>query len=295
MLKTLAAKGERFHSIALPRGRVGLKTMPTAAGLERRTSPTYAWDGLKRGKTPFVVVQHTIAGRGRLSCDGRTHELTPGTTMLVRVPHRHRYFLPPGGNWSFFFMVLAGGEAVRLATEIAATAGPVLRLPAAIIDDLADICDRLIAERDLTPGSASALAYGALMLLLDQAQPGAQIETDARPDWLGITLAHIESNLAAPLPVEHLAEIARLSRAHFVRQFTRHVGEAPSDFVFRQRMEHAARLLQTTPDPVVEIAARCGFSQPNYFSKAFRRAFDVSPSEFRASGMYMLAPHGSRS
>ena len=295
MLDELIAKGERFSSIALPRGRVGLYAMPTGAGVERRTHPSYSWDGLKRGGTPFVVVQHTYAGQGRLNYEGREHDLMPGSTMLLRVPHRHRYYLPPGGDWSFFFVILAGREAVRLAADIAATAGPVLHLPRDIVDDLATICASLIEAPAVKSGEASALAYRTMMLLLDHAQPGAQGDATERPKWLRATLGHVEEHLGESLNVEQLAAIAGLSRAHFVRQFTRHLGQAPSDFVFRQRMEHAARLLQTTPDPVVGIAARCGFSQPNYFSKAFRRAFDVSPSEFRASGMYTLPSRPARS
>ncbi|MFR6640189.1 MAG: helix-turn-helix domain-containing protein [Christensenellales bacterium] len=40
-------------------------------------------------------------------------------------------------------------------------------------------------------------------------------------------------------------------------------------------------MLKTTPDTITEIAGRCGYSDPNYFSVVFSRKFGVSPREYR--------------
>ena len=49
------------------------------------------------------------------------------------------------------------------------------------------------------------------------------------------------------------------------------------------RMARAAELLATTELPVAEIADRVGYSGPSQFTKAFRRAYDATPSEHRAA------------
>ncbi len=288
MLEALTALPDQVRSIALPRGRIGLHSVPTAAGLERRTDPSYSWDGMRRGSTPFVVVQHTLAGEGRLDYEGRRLTLGPGTTMLVHVPHRHRYFLPPDGDWRFFFLVLTGREVLYLADEIVRAAGPVLTLGTGSADRLATICARLLETRAWTPGSASALAYEAMTVLFDHTAANTLSSAQDHPDWVRPVLTYIQQNVASPLPVAALADIAGMSRAHFVRQFTKALGTAPSEFIFRLRMQRAAHLLEVSPASIVTIAAECGFQNPNYFAKAFRRAFDVSPSEFRASGMYTM-------
>ncbi|GGA86454.1 hypothetical protein GCM10011491_12620 [Brucella endophytica] len=38
--------------------------------------------------------------------------------------------------------------------------------------------------------------------------------------------------------------------------------------------------------PIKEVSALCGFDDPNYFSKVFRRLYGTNPSDFRTSGMY---------
>ncbi len=58
-----------LHSttVAFPRGRLTLRAMPASAGIERVESPSYSWNGLRRGLTPFAVIQHTLAGAGMLA------------------------------------------------------------------------------------------------------------------------------------------------------------------------------------------------------------------------------------
>ena len=72
-----------------------------------------------------------------------------------------------------------------------------------------------------------------------------------------------------------------MSRAHFVRKFTAETGMAPSAYVFDMRMRLAERLLVATDATVDSIAASTGFAGGNYLAKAFRRATNLSPSEFR--------------
>ncbi|HCV71735.1 MAG TPA: AraC family transcriptional regulator, partial [Agrobacterium sp.] len=38
--------------------------------------------------------------------------------------------------------------------------------------------------------------------------------------------------------------------------------------------------------PIKEVSVLCGFEDPNYFSKVFRRLYGINPSEFRTTGMY---------
>jgi len=54
-------------------------------------------------------------------------------------------------------------------------------------------------------------------------------------------------------------------------------------------MRRAARLLVGGGESVKQISGDCGFEDPNYFAKAFRRAYGLSPTEFRTTGMYSVA------
>ena len=82
-----------MRTISLPRGRQRLHAMPTSTGYEVREDEIYDWDGRKRGQTPFTVLQHTISGTGQLRYENRNYRLQANDTLLVLVPHNHRYWL----------------------------------------------------------------------------------------------------------------------------------------------------------------------------------------------------------
>jgi two-component system response regulator YesN len=63
--------------------------------------------------------------------------------------------------------------------------------------------------------------------------------------------------------------------------FRSEFGETITHYILRRRLELAAKLLLTTPLLVKEIAVRSGFQTEYYFSRAFRKAQGVSPTQYR--------------
>lgn len=282
MLSALLSQGHDVRVLALPRGPTPLQCMAVSAGYEQRREEVYSWDGLKRGHAPFLVIQHTLLGEGRLEYAGTKYRLLPGQTMLVTMPHAHRYWLERGGAWEYFWLLLQGREALRLARSILETAGPVLAPDAGQVGRLAQACLNVMTIPRPSQGEASAIAYGAMAALQDAAFAGTSPET-ALPPPLARVVAFIEAHLSDPLPVDRLAAVSGTSRAHFVRLFTAALGQPPSDFVEARRLERIERLLLATEMKVGEIAAATGFADGNYLAKVFRRRRGMTPLEFRAT------------
>lgn len=284
MLQDLIAHGQSMRTVSFPRGRQRLHAMPTSAGYEVRQNEVYDWDGRKRGQIPFTVLQHTISGSGRLRYQSRNYRLQAGDTFLLLVPHNHRYWLEKNERWEYFWISMHGEETLRIHKMVLALAGPVLKLQPSTIDHLAD-CSLRLVKGATTPGVASAIAYEAAMALYDDVfgSPAFAAEQSAMQP----VIDHINANLDKPLPVGELAEIVGLSRAHFSRSFAESEGVPPAEYVLQQRLQRAAKLL-TKGDflPVKEVSIMCGFDDPNYFAKVFRRVYGITPTEFRTTGMY---------
>jgi AraC-like DNA-binding protein len=289
VLQKLIDLGPVMKMISLPRARQRLHTMPTSTGYDVRTDAGYSWDGRRRGQTPFTVMQHTISGTGNLRYGTRSYRIAPGETMLLVVPHSHRYWVEKGGRWEFFWISMHGAEALRIHREVLATKGPVFSLRAATIDNLADCAYRLVKGDGSTPARASAISYEAAMALYDDV---FQLHGNdvAENSVVRQVTDYIGAHLHLPLPVDELARLSGLSRAHFSRVFAAHEGIPPAEFVLNRRLDRAAKLLTMSADlPVKDISGMCGFEDPNYFAKVFRRGFGVSPTEFRTTGMYASA------
>jgi len=86
-----------------------------------------------------------------------------------------------------------------------------------------------------------------------------------------------------PLDVGDLAHAARLSRAHFSREFRRAFGEAPHAYLLSRRLERAAALLRTTDRSVADICFSVGLRSVGSFTTTFTRTYALSPTAYRAS------------
>jgi AraC family transcriptional regulator len=96
---------------------------------------------------------------------------------------------------------------------------------------------------------------------------------------------YVEAHLGEDLTIETLAQVALFSPFHFHRIFSAVTGETIGAFVARVRIERAATMLTARPDrPVTQIALETGFASPSSFSRAFREAYRVSPTEWREGG-----------
>jgi transcriptional regulator GlxA family with amidase domain len=92
-----------------------------------------------------------------------------------------------------------------------------------------------------------------------------------------------DARYAEPLRVVDLAGAARLSPAHFSREFKRAFGESPHQYLLTRRMERAAALLRTTDWTVAAVCCAVGAQSVGSFSTSFRRIYGSSPEAYRSA------------
>lgn len=126
-------------------------------------------------------------------------------------------------------------------------------------------------------------AYLALVERAGQkeAQPvKAQSEEDAA--FMQRVMAFVEEHIGdADATIVDMAEATATSRSGLNRKMKSIIGVTPADFLREARIKRACQLLRTTDAPVADIAYRCGFTDPKYFSKSFKLSQGVTPSEYR--------------
>jgi AraC family transcriptional regulator len=94
-------------------------------------------------------------------------------------------------------------------------------------------------------------------------------------------LDYIDQNLEEEFTISDLARLAHLSVFHFARTFANTIGIPPQRYVGQRRLESAKKMISTGRLPLCEIAFRSGFSSQASFTRAFRRATNMTPGEFR--------------
>jgi AraC-like DNA-binding protein len=266
---------------------LSLHGSPVSAGVAiQKGTATYDWHGLKRGSFELALVQHTLRGRGMLTFEGETHEISAGQTLLLSVPHDHRYFARDDVEWEFFYVCLSGTELNRLFRDLIERSGPVVTLdpkkPALTL--ASSLCAQILDSKLSSPFEASALAYGLTMSLLDEAAGAA--ESVEKPDFFRRVETFCRKNFSKPIGVDDMAKAAQMSRYHFTRRFRQTSGMSPGRYLGELRLREAVRLLQDSDLPVREIATRTGHGDASYLFKLFQQKFGISTRAFRRTRVY---------
>lgn len=92
-----------------------------------------------------------------------------------------------------------------------------------------------------------------------------------------------EKNLAnSDADVNLMAEACHVSRSVLQRKLKQMVGLTPLDFMREARIKKACSMLGEGNYIVSEVAYRCGFSDPKYFSRCFKKSVGMTPTEYRS-------------
>jgi len=96
---------------------------------------------------------------------------------------------------------------------------------------------------------------------------------------------YIEENLGSEIQIEELADIAALSVFYFQRLFTRLVKIPIREYIKLRRLARACKSLENKDNRILDIAIEYGFGSHATFTKAFKEAYRITPTQYRESSV----------
>ncbi len=97
--------------------------------------------------------------------------------------------------------------------------------------------------------------------------------------------AYIDSNFSENIRITMFSEKYYFSKEYLSRLFKQSYGFSIYEYVLKVRMENAARLLRDENTTIQDVGSKVGFSDNNYFSKAFKNYYNISPTEYRRQNL----------
>lgn len=95
------------------------------------------------------------------------------------------------------------------------------------------------------------------------------------------SIAYIDTDLAGDLSLHTVAAAQKVTPSHLSTQFKKETGQTLTDYVNEKRVRLALHLLMSTRLQVQAVAQQCGFQDPNYFVRLFKKRTGVTPSAYR--------------
>ena len=256
------------------------------------------------GRVDFGVIQSDWTGTGfssmrRLFCyslvlvlrgeglyrdtEGRCFPLEEGDLFITSPNIPHQFGPPEGKLWTELALGFHGSlfDLWDRAGNLHPQAGPIKLKPLHVW--YKRFC-RLLKPTRLEKLQPNRHLIRILSLLEDLPlnQPYKQLLQT--PEWMGVALSMIEAaDPAKPYTIEQIAQSCGMGVHAFRRNFARLAGQGPRTYFQKVRMEKAHRLLASEDISVKQIAEQLGFNSAFHFSAAFKKYFNLSPSQFRAS------------
>jgi AraC-like DNA-binding protein len=271
------------------------------------------------GPANIISYHYICEGRMVLELDG--HEpVAVENGEVVLLPHNeaHRLasarglspvhadeFMQPGEGGSLARIVYGGGGAPTrmlcgfLASEV--PNDPIIRvLPRVLKVRIADAPSSAWIESTMRFGAQEIAAGGlsrspallgklAELLFVEAVRRYLASQPRDQCGWragisdpmIGRALALLHRRLGQRWTADDLARAVGMSRSAFADRFTRIMGESPIRYLAQQRLQAAAKRLETSADAIARIAFEVGYESEAAFNRAFKREFGAPPATWR--------------
>jgi len=150
---------------------------------------------------------------------------------------------------------------------------------AALINKVIRIC----AGRSDTKDIFADLTLKELLVRIMQNQNLKSLAADqSNPNHspLAFVISYIQSNLNEKINADTLSDKACMSRATFYRLFKRELGVSPNEFILAEKINRAKQLLNNPFAKVAAVSYELGFSDANYFIRAFKKIVGTTPGNY---------------
>lgn len=96
--------------------------------------------------------------------------------------------------------------------------------------------------------------------------------------------AYIQNNYSKDISLDDVSRVVNISPYYFSKIFKEDTGENFIEYLTGIRINRAKELLDTTEYSMKEICCMVGYSDPNYFSRSFKKNVGVTPTEYKGCG-----------
>lgn len=100
-------------------------------------------------------------------------------------------------------------------------------------------------------------------------------------DWVTQVKQSIAKKYTSEISMEEMANEVGFSTYYFSRMFKQEFGVNFVDYVTNLRLKKACELLQEGSCSVKEVCFKVGYSEPNYFTRVFKKAYGIAPTKFQ--------------
>ncbi|MFI4910568.1 MAG: helix-turn-helix transcriptional regulator [Sedimentisphaeraceae bacterium JB056] len=221
-----------------------------------------------------ILLVWCVSGQIRATLGDKDHLLKPVQAIIAMID------IPCSmaamrNSTEFYWCCIDGSEADEIATKLGLETG-IFDYSSSPMDMIIDWIEKLPSQSDRIERELSTAAYEMLY----------SIAKDVKHRNIDPVFTDIKSYIAKninnySLTIDSIAEHFSIHRSTLSTMFKKNTHLSAKDYITEKRLKKAEQLLTSTEDKISDISSMCGFGDPNYFSRMFRKARGMTPRDYR--------------
>ena len=220
----------------------------------------------------------TLGGKGHLEYRGHSYTLEQGDCFLIDC-REYQYYRADDEGWLHAVLHFDGIPAQALGQAFLQRPSVKFSISHDLEDQLEMLLETVCGTRVYREVLVSEGIYRLLSSIITQSEQVAL--RVAVPEAIRKLTAYMEGNYSADLTLDELSKFSNISKYHLSREFRKHTGMPPHEYLIRIRLENAKNLLKSTNYTVSTIGSLVGIPDPNNFHYLFKRYCGVTPGQWR--------------
>lgn len=234
----------------------------------------------KKGRYDYHILLISI-GTCEVLYNGKTYTLKPGN-LVIYFPgeeQRYKFVTDCTSLWLHF-----NGTVAREVMESCNLKSGVYYLNSSktIFDAFSDTIQKA------NQAGREKYAIPSMLELIYRISDMTNNEHNKNEDVILPILAYINANYNQKITLDELAAKSGYSKSRFSHVFFDVTGTTPIKYQNAVRLNVSCELLSSTKQSIGDIAYSCGFADSLYYSRAFKKMYKMSPSEYRRA----MSDHG---
>lgn len=101
-------------------------------------------------------------------------------------------------------------------------------------------------------------------------------------------IEYVQENYFRSISLDDLTACSNYSKSQVIKLFKKHTGKSPIEYINTYRVFKARNQLINTADPIIDVAASCGFENIGHFIRLFKRHTGMTPGKWRRNGEELI-------
>ena len=229
------------------------------------------------------LIHYVLSGKGVFKTDEASYTLEAGQGFLICPGRSTWYQADHEDPWTYLWVGFNGTLAGAILEEIGLSyEEPVFSCRAG--DELDSLMESLLLPppENQNPSLNQQSLLLLFLHLLSRSSSVPQRPGERQSNYyISRALAYIQANYGNYITVADVAHYLGISRCYLFDLFKSTMNHSPQEYLSSFRLGRARELLTTTAYPVQDIALLCGYRDPDVFTKAFKRKYLASPTQYR--------------